>query len=442
MRKLLIISALTAAAMAAICAAEVTAGAQVNYQDYPNPEFARMIDENPAIACLNACPYELAVQPGPDTKAPRGYKPFYISHYGRHGSRSGWDQNKYELIIKALTKAKEEGILSASGDSLLQETELVKKATNKMDGRLTVRGQREHRAIAGRMFKRFGRVLRGRGNVRVLSSTVPRCLVSMASFTNELSELNPKLSIVMDCGEEIQKEVSNDAGPVTRAARHRISDSLWQAVKPDTVALMKLLFTDPQAAGKIVPDVKRLSQAIFAVGRISRSFDYDFNVFRFLSFDTVYGWSDYNNVYMYSGQCNSLEFGEERMKRSEPLVQNIVRLADDALASGEVAADLRFGHDYPLMALCSYIGIEGIGERYDVDGARKNFISTLYSPFAGNLQIVFYRARKGLFGLGGKSDKPVLVKFLLNEREVSIKGLEPVQGPYYDWEAFKAKISR
>ena len=23
----------------------------------------------------------------PQTKAPKGYKPFYISHYGRHGSR-------------------------------------------------------------------------------------------------------------------------------------------------------------------------------------------------------------------------------------------------------------------------------------------------------------------------------------------------------------------
>ena len=94
------------------------------------------------------------------------------------------------------------------------------------------------------------------------------------------------------------------------------------------------------------------------------------------------------------------------------------------------------------MALCSYLGVEGIGERYDVDGAREHFISTLYSPFAGNLQMVFYRARKGLFGLGGKSDKPVLVKFLLNEMEVSIIGLEPVHGPYYEWEAFKAKISR
>ena len=155
----------------------------------------------------------------------------------------------------------------------------------------------------------------------------------------------------------------------------------------------------------------------------------------------MYKWAEYNNIYMYLGQCNSIPFGDDRMKNTEPLVQNIVRLADDAIASGDVAADLRFGHDYPLMALCSYLGIEGIGARYDVSGAQKHFISTLYSPFAGNLQIVFYRARKGLFGLGGRLDKPVLVKFLLNEKEVSIIGLEPVQGPYYNWEEVRAKIS-
>ena len=428
MRKLLIISILAASAA-------MVGKAQVNYRDYPNPEFARMIDENPAMACLNACPYDLAVQPGADTKAPRGYRPVYISHYGRHGTRSGWDQERYELILNALNKAKEEGILSAEGDSLLRETALVKDATNKMDGRLTLRGQREHRAIAQRMYERFPRVFRrGSHNVRVLSSEVPRCIISMASFTNELSAINPKLHIVMDCGSEIQKEVSNGAAPETRDARRRISDSLWHAVQPDTTALLNTLFTDAEAAKGIVKDAKRLSQAIFAVGRISRSFDYDFNVFRHLDFGTVYAWSDYNNVYMYTGQCNSLEFGESRMKQCEPLVGNIVRLADDALESGKVSADLRFGHDYPLMALCCYLGIEGISERYDVAGAQKHFISTLYSPFAGNLQMIFYRSRK--------AGSPVLVKFLLNENEVAIKGLEPVQGPYYSWDAVKEKISR
>ena len=30
------------------------------------------------------------------TKAPKGYKPFYISHYGRHGSRYYWNAMLYQ----------------------------------------------------------------------------------------------------------------------------------------------------------------------------------------------------------------------------------------------------------------------------------------------------------------------------------------------------------
>lgn len=416
-----------------LAAGQLCAG-QPDFSKFPNPEFAKMIYERPWMANLNACPYDLATEPGNLTKAPRGYKPFYISHYGRHGTRSGWDQEKYDLVIDALTKAKEDGILSASGDSLLQETILVKKAHNKMDGRLTLLGQREHRGIADRMYKNFPRVFRrGSKFIRVNSSTVPRCLVSMAAFTNRLSELDPDLDIVMDCGEQIQKEISNDHSKEMNKARRIYLDTLRKSVKLDLSGMMGRIFTDPAAASKIVPEPGKLSSAIYSVGHISRSFGFDFNVFRFLPLEAVYASAEYNNVYMFLGECNSVEFGEERMKRTEPLVRMIIRQADDALASGAVAADLRFGHDYPLLALCSFLGIEGIGERYNWRQARQHFIATLYSPFAGNLQLIFYRS--------GKSGRPVLVKLLLNEQEVKLIGLEPVQGVYYNWEELREKIS-
>ena len=72
-----------------VLAAGQLCAAQPDFSRFPNPEFAKMIYERPWMANLNACPYEMAVQPEALTKAPRGYKPFYISHYGRHGTRSG-----------------------------------------------------------------------------------------------------------------------------------------------------------------------------------------------------------------------------------------------------------------------------------------------------------------------------------------------------------------
>ncbi|MBR5703416.1 MAG: hypothetical protein IKX45_04110 [Bacteroidales bacterium] len=431
MRKYLITCILVAAGMAAAVAAQAQAP---DFSRFPNPEFAQMIYEQPWAANLTTCPYEVVARPGKGTRPPRGYKPFYISHYGRHGARSGWSHGRFEHLIEILSNAKDAGILSASGDSLLQETLLVKEATDNMEGRLTLRGQREHRAIAGRMYKNFRRVFRrGSHNVRAYSSTVPRCLVSMAAFTNCLNSLDPKLNIVMDCGEKIQKEITNDSDPDIRPEWHAVSDSLKNAINLNHSWMMAHLFTDTTAAKCIVADPGRLSRAIYSVGRLSCSFDYDFNIFRHIPFETLYAWADYNNVYVYLGQCNSIPFGDSRMERTKPLVRFIIRNADEAIAEGNVAVDLKFGHDYPLLALCSYLGVEGIAERYGAEGAQKHIISTLCSPFAGNLQLVFYKSRK--------AGKPVLVKVLLNEREVRLLGLEPVQGPYYSWEELRAKIS-
>ena len=47
---------------------------------------------------------------------------------------------------------------------------------------------------------------------------------------------------------------------------------------------------------------------------------------------------------------------------------------------------------------------------------------------ACNVQLIFYRA-------DGKA--PVLVKFLLNEKETLIHGLKPLTGCYYEWSKVK-----
>ena len=51
------------------------------------------------------------------TKAPSGYKPFYISHYGRHGSRYYWNSLLYRELDSLLNKAHELKQLTAAGEA-------------------------------------------------------------------------------------------------------------------------------------------------------------------------------------------------------------------------------------------------------------------------------------------------------------------------------------
>lgn len=57
-------------------------------QQQRDPYIEAQLQQKRARAATNTHSYEFL--PTHDTPAPKGYKPVYISHYGRHGSRSNW----------------------------------------------------------------------------------------------------------------------------------------------------------------------------------------------------------------------------------------------------------------------------------------------------------------------------------------------------------------
>ena len=81
------------------------------------------------------------------------------------------------------------------------------------------------------------------------------------------------------------------------------------------------------------------------------------------------------------------------------------------------------------MAFASLLGVEGIGERRDIEEASQ-WEGCFGTPFASNLQMVFYRNKAG----------KILVKCYYNEREVRLITLPG--GPYYAWDEVKALLLR
>ena len=145
----------------------------------------------------------------------------------------------------------------------------------------------------------------------------------------------------------------------------------------------------------------------------------------------MYQFHESNFLSAYLNQCNSELNGDLRMPRAKDLVDVIVRQADDVIAGKRPnAADLCFGHDWPFLGLTSFLGLEGIGDRLSVDEAAARWMASWNCPFAANLQIIFYRNQE--------ASGPVLVKFLVNERETALPALKAVEGPYYRWDDVKA----
>ena len=392
-------------------------------QDAKNPELEALLRENIFRTGVNTNPYEYL--PQAETPVPAGYKPFYISHYGRHGSRSDWEGDIYDAVLEKYREAHEAGILSPDGERAFKEVSEIIALHNHMDGRLTPRGAREHRQIAGRMYAKYRKVFKHR-KVRAVSSTVPRCLVSMAAFTGELLARNKRQDISWDTGNEFMKFCSsNDPEDVYKEA-YELIYAHADAHAPDTAQFLSRIFTDPAKCSEVLGSSGEIIDGTFAIAAIAGAFDYDDFLLNLFTEDDRYWYAQNVSMNLYLRQCNSIEFGDRRMAvpESDAFAREIVEKADEAIARGDIAADLRFGHDYQLLAACSRIGIKGIAERMDAKQCL-DWPGYLYSPFAGNLQIIFYRNRKG----------DVLVKFYINERETSLITLPG--GPYYKWEDVK-----
>ena len=155
-------------------------------------------DLNKAGGVYLAYPEEASYQ----TPAPKGYKPFYISHYGRHGSRYLLGDGDFEQSIALLEEAEQRGCITALGKDVLNRLRLVFNETKGRGGDLTPLGRRQHQGIAERMVRNFPEVFRGKRNVSARSTVVYRCAMSMVAFGDRLKGLCPQLDINYEMSEK------------------------------------------------------------------------------------------------------------------------------------------------------------------------------------------------------------------------------------------------
>ena len=359
------------------------------------------------------------------TKAPRGYKPFYISHYGRHGSRYHAYEGYFAPGVDALKKAESAGLLTPRGDSLLADMQKVWDEHKDMYGMLSPKGAEEHRGVSNRMFHRFRKVFRGKDRrlVRCASTNFPRTITSMSNFATTLKGNNPRLEIEYRTGQRYHDALLTEY--VLPESLGEIIDSLLLA---DCIwdDLYAGIFSDPAAAGRLVEDPYSFVCSVFETGAICGCVDYlGVDIFKYFSERELQALANIRSDLDYSHYGNSLETGDYITPVNWRCLQDIVTRADDALEQGSnVAADLRFGHDSGIMPLMSLIGIEGNDVRHHVSHSYEQWPSYLEIPMCSNFQMVFYRNRKGT----------VLVKMLYNEGETSIPALSSFKGPYYKWE--------
>ena len=140
---------------------------------------------NPQRSYGNDFPYP--AQTCRPTPPPSGYKPFYISHYGRHGSRYYWESSLYARMDSLLTAAHDRGILTEAGESFYRQFSSILPELTVGVTELTPLGYEQHVRVAKTMYDSFPEIFRKGGRVEAFSSLEGRCIVSMAAFPGRRS---------------------------------------------------------------------------------------------------------------------------------------------------------------------------------------------------------------------------------------------------------------
>lgn len=392
------------------------------------------IQQQPTLSAGNYLPY-------PDvshvklTPAPKGYTPFYLSHYGRHGSRYLIDPRDYTDVLQSLEQADAKGVLTDKGKRTLDVVRKMYRESFNRYGELTPLGAKQHRGIAQRMIAHYPEVFAGDVHVDAKSTVVIRCILSMENELQELLLVNPRLQITHDASEHDMYYMNHND---TALFRHRWDGESRTALDSYQKSLIKgdrlatSLFTDAAYIREHI-DTDKLFRDLFSLTSILPNSDLgeQYSLYDLFTNDELYSIFLAYNAYWYihGGACK-LNGGLQPYSQRN-LLRNIIATADSCVQLDHPGATLRFGHDTMLLPLSVLLNIDGLGMETGnlEDLASSSWACYKIFPMGSNLQWVFYR--------NPQKPKDIIFKLLLNEQEVTLPDLKPMSGPYYRWSDFR-----
>ena len=377
--------------------------------------------------------------PGPQQKnltpAPKGYEPYYISHYGRHGSRYLISRDDYDKAWKVLLRADSVGKLTDYGKDVLRRVVMLRNEADHRRGELTLLGAEQHRGIAHRMYERFPQVFKGKTNIDAKSTIVIRCILSMENALQELKSINPQLIIRHDASEHDMWYMNNERQP--QLFRKRWNDDLRNVMSQyrkrhaNYDRLMQRLFNDTAYVNHEV-NAENLNYHLFKLASNLQSSElrHSISLYDLFNEQEVYdNWMIENaNWYVTHGPC-PLNGGLQPFSQRF-LLGVILHEADSCLVLPHPGATLRFGHETCVMPLTCLLELNNFGKQItDFERLPEiGWVNYMVFPMGANIQFIFYKPKKG------KGD--ILMKVLLNENEARLP-LTPVSGPYYRWTDFR-----
>ena len=376
--------------------------------------------------------------PGPKqhklTPAPKGKKPFYISHYGRHGSRNITKPEVFQNLLQIMAQAEEQKALTPLGIDVMKRIMMIEADAHERMGELTAIGAQQHTDIMRRMVERFPEVFNGKVTITARSTTSIRSILSMCNAMSQLKAMRPNLVINQDASLRDMHHLFHIDTVLTARSLSDENKAYYDAFcqkYPTADRLITSLFSDTAFISKHV-NKERIVGNLFQLASDLQDTDISnkLTLYDIFTEEELYlNWKK-KNIEWYLGWSFCPTNGGKMPYSQRFLLSNIIERADSCIQLAHPGANLRYGHDTALLPLICLLGVNG----YDLNTTdleqleQRGWVDYHMIPMAGNLQIVFYRKNP--------ADKDVLIKVLLNENEATLP-LQTDVAPYYHWNDFR-----
>ena len=271
--------------------------------------------------------------------APAGKKPFYISHYGRHGSRYLTKIKDYDYAMETLKKADEAGKLTELGRDVLRRVKLLHDEAYSRWGDLTPLGGQQSKEIIARMMANFPEVFGDGAFIRARSSVVPRCAASMQHFVHALTASPSPTTVDMRTDSADMAYIA-----YTTPELHQLEQRVFPKMKGSPQRFIQSLFHDPTA----VAEPEKLLSELHTIASDMQDIPLNINLYEFFTdeeFSDVY---DCNNERMVFFNGDNPLNGLLQGSLKDVARLGRVQLLGQLLGDGAAAASAFLAHEHTL----------------------------------------------------------------------------------------------
>ena len=362
-------------------------------------------------------------------KPPKGYRPFYINHLGRHGARYLTNVDGLEQMINILEQAECTQQLTNRGSVLKEQIQVLLPSETENKWQLTKSGYVMERELARRMYQNYPEVF-GK-EVFAVSTYVERTKQSMQAFLEELNQWIPFCYLhaksngkedpilrFFDINEAYLEYKKNGCwkNEISEyAKRENICPSVLKRLFKEN--FIKTHFKEETVAHEFISELYKVYTNQFdIVGKTTLQEI-------FTEEELQYLWENENaRQYLSKGPSNVGQVLPTNI--AFPLLMDFLNTSEEAVKYRNCSAHLRFAHAETIIPFSGLLRLLGFFNQTNAIGQ----IALLWqdswvAPMAANLQWIFYEHPR-------KHD--VLLKILYNESEVYL----PIRSNYMPYYAY------